>query len=255
MKRNVSNSLNDIQVSRFCTDEGEPALQKKLRIEAQPIQTSSSLLEGIREDAGRSHGTSEEQIVYEPAMQSQRHSQPGVISEEHEELKLGPVKESDIEINSTSLARLEGDVKVIGSELQSISQSLGVVSNKVDFICRKQIPRQVVTGTETNKKYQQIQKKFYAWLQSVRGIENPIPSAEDIHGYITGLYKNKQTRVIVAALKKLYGDLPVDWNSLSWDSSEPSPHHVLTSSQLKKCFTDDDLGLACRLLYEVAGRR
>ena len=74
-------------------------------------------------------------------MQSQRHSQPGVISEEHEELKLGPVKESDIEINSTSLARLEGDVKVISSELQSMSQSLGIVNNKVDFIYRKQIPR------------------------------------------------------------------------------------------------------------------
>ena len=49
------------------------------------------------------------------------------------------LKESDIEINSTSLARLEGDVKVIGSELQSISQSLGVISNKVDFIYNRYI--------------------------------------------------------------------------------------------------------------------
>ena len=70
----------------------EPAPAKKSRIEASPIQTEGitirGLIEGIRADAGKSHGTSEEQVTYEPAMQSKNHSQSGVIPEEHEELKL-----------------------------------------------------------------------------------------------------------------------------------------------------------------------
>ena len=48
----------------------EPTPQKKAQIEAEPAQTIRDIVYGIREDAGKSHGTSEEQagqVIYEPA--------------------------------------------------------------------------------------------------------------------------------------------------------------------------------------------
>ena len=49
--------------------------------------------------------------------------------------------------------------------------------------------------------------------------------------------------------------LAVNWRSLYRDSINKLPHKVLRKQQLKEWITDDEMGLACQILFEVAGRR
>lgn len=46
--------------------QAEPDLVDRSRIETEPAQSARDIVQGIREDAGKSHGTSEEQVIYEP---------------------------------------------------------------------------------------------------------------------------------------------------------------------------------------------
>ena len=70
------------------------------------------------------------------------------------------------------------------------------------------------------------------------------------------LNEGKSTREMVFAFKDKFPHFSLNWKILAKESTRKNPHHELSTEQLEKCFghKDIDVGLACRMLYDLAAR-
>ena len=61
---------------------------------------------------------------------------------------------------------------------------------------------------------------------------------------------------MVFALKANFSHFSLNWKELTKYSTRRNPHHELNDQQLERLFADadGDVGLACMMLFDLAGR-
>jgi hypothetical protein len=119
----------------------------------------------------------------------------------------------------------------------------------------------VYKGTETCRKYMDYNLKFQSWFNEKYG---PKKSVEECHAReFVGIYieQGKSTKIVIAALKFRFKECEkkrFSFKGLNKQSEHKRPHKAFSKVELENIFVRlekfPEIHLACRLLYDLAGR-